>query len=661
MASLPEGFQIEKPTATAAMPEGFQLEAENVDPSTSISDIASAAGGLVTEAATGFNRGVTGLLDFLTIDQINNVRSLMGDEAIPTLQEALIPSRGRFTQGTIAEGLPTDIAASSGEMGLNALTGQWLLKQGAKQLAPIASSAAARVLRQVAQPSTATAGALGVASGAGEEIGREAGGETGALVGAIAAPIGAAGIAQGGKALLGKLTERLGANSGLINTDSGLPVPAFEKALSKRGLDFGSVVDDVERLPVIPGKRTPDEVVDFIVRRKLLSGSTDDALAGLKLEGSSIVADELGEEALKQGFKGGQVQAAKSMGSSTKKEALKMLNMNRQILSNASKADEFRPTDVVGKNVMERFNFIRSSADRLNKELDSIAKGAGGSSDRLISSPGSTQGLKGLNVNTQKIEDNVFNELNRLGIEVPVGGDLAKTLSSKGAFTGSDIAKDRTSQRVIKDVVELLGEGGNDALRAHKLKRQLDTMLDFNKKSASGLTDAGKKFAASVRKSLNDSIREVSPQYARVNDELSKSIESMNNLQRVLGPSIDVFDRGASKAVGQDLRGLLSNRKSRIKLDNAIESIDKTARELGGNFDVDVRQLARFSNTLDDRFGAVADTSLKGEMTSAIGQAARGQAGAVDFATRKLAEQAEKMRGINDKNALNVMQRILTR
>ena len=41
--------------------------------------------------------------------------------------------------------------------------------------------------------------------------------------------------------------------------------------------------------------------------------------------------------------------------------------------------------------------------------------------------------------------------------------------------------------------------------------------------------------------------------------------------------------------------------------------------------------------------------------------AARGKAGLVDLAAQKVAEQAEKLRGVNDNNALNIMQKILMR
>ena len=659
---------------STAKPEtvtGFDLstakpEQPQAEPETTLMDVGRGAIGLGGEAVAGFNRGVAKLLDIFTIDRINNIRELMGDEAIPTLADALVGPKGQFTEGTIAEGLLTDIAAGIGETAIDAVTGQGLIKQGAKQLAPLSASTGARVLQQAATPSLTAAAAFGGASGAGEEIGRSVGGEEVALVGAIAAPVAGISALGGAKAAFSKLASRLGKNIELINPETALPTPAFQRALDERGVQYGSIVDDIESLPVLRGKLKPDDVVERILKRKLLTGASDDVTATLRLQGNTIVADELGEEALKQGIKKGNIAAMKSMSTGTKREATKMLNMTRQILANASKADDFRPTDVVGKNVMERFSYIRGKADSLRKQLDKIAnKTTFG--DKELSGPGVTQGLKGQQLDTVKIESAVLKGLDKLKVNIPddILSDTTKLnayLKTNEAFTGSLISENPSSKNVIRKSIKLLSETGqSDASRAHDLKRQLDEMIDFSKASKQGLTESGRSFAKSIRAALNESIREINPQYAKINDELSLSIETMNGFQKVLGPSIDVFDKGAVKAVGQDLRGLLSNRKTRIKLENAVNAIDDTANKLGGNFDISIKSLVRFANTLDDRFGAVADTSLKGEVTGAINQAARGKAGAIDLATQKVAEQAEKLRGVNDRNALNVIQKILMR
>jgi len=669
-AELPDGTILEFPDGTdqaviqnavKQILSGQQQQPAQQAPSMGLEQFGQGVDALGLEAVSAANRGIASLLDTFGVDTINAALQVGGFEArVPTFTGNITEPKGAFTQGTEAEGLPTDIVAGAGEMAVNALGGQGLIRQGARNLAPLAQNAGARVVRELAKPGLASTAGFGAASGAGEEVGREAGGETGALVGAVAAPIAGVAAVQGGKALIGKLTEKLGRNIGLIDSNTGLPTPVFEKALRRRGLDFGSVVNDVDSLPVVSGRRSADQVVEQITRRKLLDGATDDGLAVLRLQGNSIVSDELGEEALKQGFRAGDVAAAKAPNRNTKNIMSEMLNMNRQILSNSSKAQDFRPTDEVGNQVMSKFSFIRGKADALRNDLDNIANKAGGADPTRLSGPGVSRGLKGLEINGGKVEDSVLSGLRKLNLNISddILNDtrlLPQMLKDKGAFIGSDISKDRTSQRVIKDVIDLLSEPGTDALRAHKLKRQLDSLIDFNKKSSQGLTEAGRNFAKDIRFSLNQVIREVSPQYAKINDELSLSIQTMNEFQRVLGPSIDVFSPGARKAVGQDLRGLLSNRKSRVSLENSINGINDTAQKLGGDFDVNIKDLVQFANTLDDRFGAVAKNSLKGEVESVVNEGVR------LTAVKKVAQQAEKLRGINDTNAFNVMQKILKR
>jgi hypothetical protein len=249
------------------------------------------------------------------------------------------------------------------------------------------------------------------------------------------------------------------------------------------------------------------------------------------------------------------------------------------------------------------------------------------------------------------VVNNFLKELDNMDVEYDLSGAAPKV-----SFEGSMISKDKTSQRVINDVIDLLSEPrAPDALRAHKLKRQLDSLIDYNKKAQDGLTDAGRNIAKSVRKSLNDAIREVDADYAAVNDTLSQSLDAMNGFEKVLGPSIDVWGEGAQKAIGQDLRGLLSNRKSRVKLENAMDTLDETARQLGGQFDDDFKDLTVFAKTLDDQFGATARTSFGGEIESNVRNAFRGKDGVKDIVMDKAFEVYKNSRNINDSAAFKAI------
>lgn len=423
---------------------------------------------------------------------------------------------------------------------------------------------------------------------------------------------------------------------------SGQPSAGFQKALKEQGLQFENVIDDVS---AVPENSSPKQAVDAIIKKKIERGDTDDALATKEVEAitGKVIDDDIAAEAIRQGFRPGDVQAVKAASPGTAQKMQQMLNIRRATLNNERKAMDMRPTDVVGDSLLQRFTYIRKTADQARKDLDVIAN----------------KELAGKPINVDSVANNFFKELDDLDVEYSSEGGRPKI-----NFTGSIISKDRASQRVIQDIADLLAEPKEpDALRAHKLKRQLDALIDFEKKANGGLTESGRNVAKSMRASLNNAIREVSPGYAEVNDVLSRSLGSMNEFERVLGPSINIWDEGANKAIGQDLRGLMSNRKSRVRLENSVNDIDKLARELGGEFDDNLADLALFAKTLDDQFGASARTSFAGEIESATGRAFRGdlKGAAIDRMAQAASKKVGEMRNINDQQAFKAMDAVIKR
>lgn len=435
--------------------------------------------------------------------------------------------------------------------------------------------------------------------------------------------------------------------------DAGRPTKALSKALNKQGLTYENLTPEAKKaIPnVAPKALIPSPkaevtgVAENALVRQIKSGARDDALAGLKVVGNTVQVDRLGQAAIKQGFEPGFVQAVKTATPQTKRAMDEMLTTMERITKNRRLALETRPTDVVGNEVLSRVNFIRDKANSARIQLNDIAK---------------TQ-LKGKPIDPEPVLNQLTKSLDDIGVS------LEPSVSGipKPVFTGSMISKDRTSQRVIKDLIDLMGEGGApDALRFHEMKRQLDAIIDFRKKSAGGLTDAGKNVLKDVRTSLNQSLRASNQQYADVNDVLSTSLTSLQDFEKAVGPSIDVFAEGANKAIGTDLRGLLSNRKTRINLDNALNGLDETATTLGGKFDVNYKDLSLFANGLEDRFGAVAKTSFQGGIESAIGVAGRaaeqGATAAAREATLGAAKKfSERLRGVNDYEAFQSMRDLI--
>ena len=424
-----------------------------------------------------------------------------------------------------------------------------------------------------------------------------------------------------------------------IDERTGLPTKAFDKALEAKGLSVDNVGDTGD-LKFLPDNAKPKEAVNLLLEKKMRNGDTDDALWPYQLNNKGKVeTDMLAKDAVRQGFEGADLQSIKVANDPTKAKMQNMIAVTKR--RNVDSSTLERPTDVIGESVLGRFDYIRRSANEAKLELDQIA---------------GTR-LRGKAVDLDEIETNFLGEMERLDVDVN-----RNTVPPTLDFGGSLIAKDKTSQRVIRDIVDLLGyKASPNAQRAHKLKRQLDTLIDFKKQSAGGLTEAGRNVAKSVRASLNRAVRDIDDDYARVNDTLSESLGAMEDFQRALGGSIDVFASGANKAIGQDLRGLLSNRKSRVRLENAVNEIDTVARNMGGSFGDDINVLVNFANTLENRFGVVAKNSLKGEFVSGAKQAARGREGVKEAVIERATEALERSRGINDKNAMLTIEALVKR
>ena len=205
-----------------------------------------------------------------------------------------------------------------------------------------------------------------------------------------------------------------------------------------------------------------------------------------------------------------------------------------------------------------------------------------------------------------------------------------------------------------------------DALRFHNLKRQIDALVDYGKAGKEGIPASGERVLKQIRNALNQSLRQIDPDYARVNDVLSTSLRVFDDLGDSVGTKIDIFGASADRGVGQQLRRLFSNTQARIAMEDAIKELDDVAAQFGGNFNNSAYDLALFATHLDKRFGTVAETSLQGVMESAVGRGAQAATQgttataaqmAADFVKRKPAEA----RGINDYNAVRAMEQLLLR
>ena len=438
----------------------------------------------------------------------------------------------------------------------------------------------------------------------------------------------------GGAALSLKAAKGLGRKP--LTFADGRPTDAFRKALQKNGIEFDNINEAMVGDIIEHGTNASDAAQD-LVKAQLKAGETGQGLAVIKLsKGGEVIKYKQGIDAVKQGYRKGFIAEVAAASPATRAKVTDMVRKMRRIKDNESLLDEFAPTDPIGESLKVRLKDIKKETVSASRELNQIAASK----------------LKGQPIDSERIVKKFRESLAELDVKIGDG------LDSDINFKGSAISKDKGSRKIIKDARDLLAEDVNiDALRAHKLKRQLDSLIDFKKtKSFAGIPASGKRVLVGLRKEINETLREANTDYARVNDTIHSGLTAMEDMEKAVGPSINIWEAGGVSALGRDSRSLLSNNKGRQRLSNAINNVEKTAIDMGGVYDDKITTMVRAANALEDVHGAMARSSFKGEIMSASKASTMGR--------REMLEEGikwatEKGRGINEHNAFNAIEEVL--
>ena len=430
---------------------------------------------------------------------------------------------------------------------------------------------------------------------------------------AVLAAVGGKGAQAGINNALKKIPKRT--PRALID-DAGKFRPDFKKALESEGVTLESIFpEDIARLPAnIKPKRAAQE----IIKRRLKAGDTDGFLALKKLDDSGrVIDDDIAKAAMGQGFESGDIQFIKTASDATKEKFARMIRSRREIKDNTVKALKEQPSNVIGEAAFDRVALLRDKITDARKGLDSLVRG------RLDNTP----------IDVKPIATKFAEELKALKVSIKDG---------KLDFDGSLISKDRASKQVIKDALDLMNEPGKaSALRAHELKKQLDTMLDY-KRSASKLTPTGERLVQGVRRELNEAIRKVDSEYGDLNDIMHEALTAIDDFESSMGSKFSIFDSNGVPKAGNRLRKMLTRYGVSDDQISAIRQLDDVAQELGGNFRDDIEHLTMFNRVLEDRFGSVRRGSFEPTIEKSIDRAMRGREGIKDAAFDVTAQYIKK-------------------
>jgi hypothetical protein len=363
-----------------------------------------------------------------------------------------------------------------------------------------------------------------------------------------------------------------------------------------------------------------------------------------RLSGTQAVPDNEAMSAIKQGWKDGTIASIKAASDKDRKAMLQMLNKFKMGERSEVYRTLNRPADILGNTVQARIDFLAKANQTSGKAIDRIAQTR----------------LRGKNVNYDSAINSFIDDLGKIGVKV----ELDQNGVAKAILQGSDIQGDKQAQRVLNSVLERLSTvTAPDAYGVHTAKRFIDSQVNYGKKNlANPLTVQAERTLKNLRRNLNESLGEKFPVYKAANEKYADTITALDDLQKAAGTQINFDSENANKALGVAMRKLTSNYGTRANLIDSLDQANSTATKYGMKLDDDIVSQLIFVNELDRMFGAAAQTSLKGEVASAMQTGldiARG--GAARRAVELLAEKAEELRGINKENAVKAMEELLKR
>lgn len=382
------------------------------------------------------------------------------------------------------------------------------------------------------------------------------------------------------------------------------------------------------------------------------AGSPVSDIVEYKLNASGkVVGDRVGAEAAKQGWRKDILASAKTASKADKELMSKMTKIMETGKSNAEYRADNRPSDVVGNVLLEKIKTIRNANKIAGRKIKA-------ESEKLAGEP----------VDIRDAALNFGDKLDELGVQLVDDG--------KGGFK-PDFSVSQLSpgdRGPLKEVIRLMnikGQGGVDGLSAHQMKKVIDNNVTFGK-SKTGMSGDAERALKQFRTDIDDALDSTFPSYDKANTIYSETIGALDSMQGAIGQKLDLSGGNADKALGTKLKSLLSNNQNRINLLDASKEIESIARKhgsggklllegssKGGN---SIKKLVMYANELDRMFGAVADSSLAGEVGKVVegaGVAATSPMGLGDLAIKGIARGAEKARGINEAGAFKAIKELL--
>ena len=313
--------------------------------------------------------------------------------------------------------------------------------------------------------------------------------------------------------------------------------------------------------------------------------------------GAYITKNKAAQDAINSGMSEANVALFSGLSPTDSAAALRMMDIVKGSKKSPLFAGKNRTTDVVGKGIVERYRFLKAKNISSGRKLRQVIK---------------------RDAKVPVVFDSAISKFQRdLNDE---GITINQTENGIAVDYGSSALGESTEAvRLIDGIVNrLASKGGQNLQQGHFLKKYIDENSGLQKVSE-GLTNNSKRIIANLRKNVNLSLRQASPDYKDANIAFSDTIEVINDLQKLAGKSIDLDGANPRSSLGTAFRGMLSNRQSRQAQVDLIGKMDKISGKYGATFNDSIYNQMIVASKLEDTFNLAPANSFQGQVKSGVG------------------------------------------
>ena len=304
-----------------------------------------------------------------------------------------------------------------------------------------------------------------------------------------------------------------------------------------------------------------------------------------------VVENAAGKRMVKEGF--AETDAA-MITNSNKATRTQMSAMTQAFddLVNGKKASRSgatarTPQYFVGQNIVQALDDANKVRQQLGKRIDALVEGDLGQT----------------RVSPDAALDTFFDGLTERGITVRSSDQAIGGVKAELDFRGSklDYKTYQKAQPILQDAFAMVMNGGDTLADVHKLKRQLDDLLDAGKMSDAGVIGDVERFLGDLRRGLNDTLSQVN-EYRVVNDDYRLMADSMSYFDQFKPAGVSWDSPKVRQAISRTIPDAFANTTGgQAMLENLTRINDQMVRQ-GSPFSTAVGALSRYADHLNKQW-----------------------------------------------------------